>query len=304
MAGTDSTRETCEAALAALPAEVLVAVSGGVDSIALLEALVRTGRQPVVLHFNHGWRPESAREAEEVAAAAKRHGLRTVHGRARPGPRTEAAARAQRYAFFARAAQKLGRRDLVLAHHADDQVETFLLQLLRGSGAGARGMMSETMRAGLILHRPWLGVWKKEIVAYARARRLAWSEDSSNTDPRHLRNLVRRRLLPCLKRVGGPGAPQKLWRAAEIARAESEWLDTLCLPAAAQGELLVRELREAPLAQQRRTILRWLQARGVADIAFADVESVRGLLDPAGPARINLSRGKFARRRAGRIFIA
>jgi hypothetical protein len=66
---------------------------------------------------------------------------------------------------------------------------------------------------------------------------------------------------------------------------------------------MVRELRAAPLAQQRRTILRWLQARGVADIDFADVENVRRLLNATGPARTNLSRGTFARRRAGRIFI-
>jgi tRNA(Ile)-lysidine synthase len=301
MAGT---RSSCEAALVALPPEMLVAVSGGVDSVALLEALVRTGRRPVVLHFNHGWRAESAREAKAVATAARAHGLRILLGRARAGKRNEATARAQRYDFFERSARKLGLFDLVLAHHADDQVETFLLQLLRGAGAGARGMMRQTERGGLTLHRPWLGVWKKEIMAYARARGLVWSEDPSNADPRHLRNVVRRRLLPYLKRMGGPATSQKLWRTAEIARAESEWLDTLCEAAAAPTELPVRELREAPLAQQRRTILRWLQARGVADIAFADVENVRGLLHPAGPARINLSRGKFARRRAGRIFIA
>ena len=293
----------CEAALARLPGRLLVAVSGGVDSVALLAALIRAGRRPVVLHFDHGWRAESAAEAKAMRALARGHGLKIAVGKSRATQRSESAARAARYAFFARAAKKFGIADLVLAHHADDQVETFLLQLLRGAGAGARGMEPLARRGGLILHRPWLALWKKEIVAYARARRLAWSEDASNADTRHRRNLVRHRLLPYLRKIAGPETPQKLWRAAEIARAENDWLDALCTGLADRAELPVAGLRVAPLAQQRRTILRWLQARGVADVAFADVEAVRGLLENREPAKINLSRGRFARRRAGMIFI-
>jgi tRNA(Ile)-lysidine synthase len=293
----------CEAALEGLPEKLLVAVSGGVDSVALLAALVRAGRKPVVLHFDHGWRKESAAEAKAVRALAREHGLKIVVGKSPATKKNESAARAARYAFFVQAAEKAGTHDLVLAHHADDQVETFLLQLLRGAGAGARGMEPRARRGGLVLHRPWLALWKKQIVAYARARHLTWSEDASNADTRHRRNLVRRRLLPYLRKIAGPETPQKLWRAAEIARAENEWLDTLCCADAEGGELSVTRLRAAPLAQQRRTVLRWLQMRGIADVAFADVEAVRGLLEHRDPAKINLSRGRFARRRAGTIFI-
>jgi tRNA(Ile)-lysidine synthetase-like protein len=292
-----------EAALAQLPQDLLVAVSGGVDSVALLEALVRTGRRPVVLHVDHGWRAESAAETKAVAALARGHGLKFVSTRLRPAQKTETAARAARYAFFAKAAKKLGRRDLVLAHHADDQVETFLLQLLRGAGAGARGMDEVSTRGGLILHRPWLALWKKEIVAYARARKLAWSDDRTNADTRHRRNLIRHRLLPYLARLTGPETPRHLWRAAEIARAEGAWLDALCADHAGGLTLPVAALRAAPVAQQRRTLLRWLQARGIADVSFADVEAVRGLLARREPAKINLSRGRFARRRAGLLFL-
>ena len=274
------------------------------DSVALLESLVRTGRQPVVLHVDHGWRPESAAEAKQVRALAKKHGLKILVHKLRTTKRNEAAARAGRYAFFAEAAKKLRLRDVVLAHHADDQVETFLLQLLRGSGSSARVMEPETKRGGLVLHRPWLALWKKEIVAYARARKLSWSEDSSNADTRHRRNLIRKRLLPYLKKLTGTETPRHLWRAAEIARAENEWLDELCAPLANRRELPVAELRAAPLAQQRRTILRWLQARGIADISFTDVEAVRRLLTDREPAKVNLSGNRFARRRAGLIFIA
>jgi len=297
------TAPPCEAALAALPERVLVAVSGGVDSTALLEAVVRTGRKPIVLHVNHGWRVESAAEAQTVRAITKGHGLEIAETRLRSPKKTEASARAARYAFFAQAMRNFGLRDLVLAHHADDQVETFLLQLLRGAGAGAGGMAARSEQGGLVLHRPWLGLWKKEIVAYARARKLTWHDDSTNADPRHRRNFVRHRLLPKLARLAGPETPGNLWRAAEITRAESEWLDTLCSEMAKTPELSVRTLRAAPLAQQRRVILRWLQGRGIADVSFANVEAVRGLLDHREPAKINLSRGSFARRRAGLIFI-
>jgi tRNA(Ile)-lysidine synthetase-like protein len=298
----------CESALAALPESLLAGVSGGVDSVALLHALVRTGRKPVVLHFDHGWRAESRADAGWVRDLARRLGLKYVGGKMRNtaaaasrGPR-ETDAREARYAFFAQAANRLGLRDLVLAHHADDQVETFLMQLLRGSGAAGRGMDSVSARAGLVLHRPWLGVWKKEITAYARRHKLTWREDATNADTRHRRNLIRQRVLPYLQKQLGRQVVENLLRAAEIARAESEWLDSLCAAANAP-ELAAKNLRAAPLAQQRRTILRWLQRRGVKDISFADVEAVRGLLGKRIPAKINLGGGRFARRRSGKIFV-
>jgi tRNA(Ile)-lysidine synthetase-like protein len=302
---------SCEAALTPLPEALLVAVSGGVDSVALLHALVRTGRKPVVLHFDHGWRKESAADARFVRELAARLGLDYVGEKMRASPKKpasaqnhrEADARAARYAFFARAARRRHIHDLVLAHQADDQVETFLMQLLRGGGAAARGMDPVTRRDGLILHRPWLGLWKKEIVAYARRHSLAWREDATNADTRHRRNLIRRRVLPYLRRQISPHAPENLRRAAEIFRAESEWLDALCADAARQPDLSVKMLRAAPLAQQRRTLLRWMQRHGVKDLGFAEVELVRGLLEKTIPAKVNLSAGRFARRREGKIFL-
>ena len=131
----------CEAALASLPAQLLVGVSGGLDSMALLQALVAVGHKPVVVHFDHGWRRESGEDARFVRDWAKKLGLKFVAGKmSSRTPRREASARAARYAFFADTARKLEIADLALAHQADDQVETFLLQLLRGGGAGARGM--------------------------------------------------------------------------------------------------------------------------------------------------------------------
>jgi len=294
----------CESALIALPESLLVGVSGGVDSVALLHALVRTGRKPVVLHFDHGWRAESGADAASVRELARQLGLKYMGGKMRSSKNhRETDARTARYAFFAQAARRFRIPHLVLAHHADDQVETFLMQLLRGSGAAGRGMDSVSERGGLILHRPWLGVWKKEIAAYARRYKLTWREDATNADTRHRRNLIRRRVLPYLQSQLGKQVAENLFRAAEIARAESEWLDVLCAAAAKEPELSVKALRAAPLAQQRRTVLRWLQGRGVKNISFADVEAVRGLLENVSSAKVNLSVGRFARRRAGKIFV-
>ena len=296
---------SCESTLTALPQSLLVGVSGGVDSVALLHALVAVGRKPGVLHFDHGWRTESKADAEWVRKLAQKYGLKFIGAKMRltaRGPR-EADARAARYAFFAKVVRRLKIPHLVLAHHADDQVETFLLQLLRGAGASGRGMDSTSERDGLILQRPWLGIWKKEIIAYARKHKLAWREDSTNADTHHRRNLLRRKVLPYLQKQFGKQVAENLFRAAEITRAESEWLDTLCAKPAKERELSVKALCAMPLAQQRRTLLRWLQALGVKDISFADVESVRGLLEKAIPAKVNLSAGRFARRRAGKLFV-
>jgi tRNA(Ile)-lysidine synthetase-like protein len=295
----------CETSLKLLPESLLVGVSGGIDSVALLHALVETGRKPVVLHFDHGWRVESAADAEWVRDLAKQFGLKCVTGTMRKSlkPHREADARAARYAFFARMARRLKIPHLVLAHQANDQVETFLMQLLRGSGAAGRGMDPVSERDGLVLHRPWLAIWKKEIMAYARHHRLKWRDDATNADTRHRRNLIRRRVLPYLQKQISGKVAENLWRAAEIMRAESEWLDALCGEMAGRAELSVKTLRAAPLAQQRRTILRWLQNHGVKDIGFADVEAMRGLLEKTIPAKINLSAGRFARRREGKIFV-
>ena len=293
-----------EEALRALPEKLLAGVSGGLDSVALLHALVKVGRRPVVLHFDHGWRTESRADAAWVERLARKLGLKFVAGKAAARtPRTESAARTARYAFFTASARRLKIHDLVLAHQADDQVETFLLQLFRGAGAAGRGMDPLARQNGLVLHRPWLGVWRGEISAFARRERILWREDASNRDARHRRNLIRHRVLPYLQRTISPGVGENLWRAAEIAREESTWLDALCVAEAKGATLPVAKLRAEPTGWQRRTILRWLQARGVGDVGFTDVEAVRALLTREKPAKVNLAGGKHARRRAGKIFV-
>lgn len=293
--------------LTALPDRCLVGVSGGIDSVALIQALVAVGKHPVVLHFDHGWRAESRGDAAFVRALAKRLGLPFVTARARTSvKKTEQTARTARWDFFTRQAARLHCRDLVLAHHADDQVETFLLQLLRGSGSGARGMRPVSNRGVLTVHRPWLGVWRREIAAYAKREKLDWREDATNRDTGHRRNWLRHRLIPYLRRHVHAESPRALWRAAEILGAENEWLEewvAAAKPHPQEERLAVKALAALPLAHARRLVRQWLIAHGVADVSFEDVEAVRGLVLNRLPAKVNLAGAKFARRRAGYLFL-
>ncbi len=291
--------------LAGLPSPFLLGVSGGCDSCALLHAAVTAGLSPVVLHFDHGWRKTGAVESRFVRALAKCHGLSCVTGKApADAAHNESTARRQRWAFFRRAAKRLGIDRIVLAHHADDQAETFLLQLLRGTGSGWHGMAATSVQEGLTVHRPWLEVGRREIEAYARAEGLAWHDDPTNLDQGPLRNRLRHRLIPLLEAEFEPAVRARLGRAAEIQRANQEWLDALVAEEARAERLPVARLRALPVGHQRHLLRAWLRGRKIADLSFADIEAARGLLFRERPARINLSGGFHLRRQSGFMFIS
>ncbi len=268
--------------------------------MALLHALVTSGYRPIILHFNHGWRAESGSEEKFVQKIARHHRLTFWKGKAPASLlKTEQAARTARWKFFLAASKKFKCRDLVLAHHANDQTETFLLQLLRGSGAA--GMISPSERDGIRVHRPWLGVWRREIEAYAAREKIKWHEDATNQETRYRRNWIRHTLIPLLEKQVSPGVSTVLWRAAEIRSAELEWMESQV------GEitetLCVAELKSEPLALQRLRIKQWLEHHQIADVSFTDIEAVRGLINQVRPAKINLSQGHHARRTAGVLYL-
>ncbi|WP_178087607.1 tRNA lysidine(34) synthetase TilS [Methylacidimicrobium cyclopophantes] len=286
-----------------LPSRLLVGVSGGLDSCVLLDALVLSGKRPIVLHFDHGWRPESGEDAAFVGRLAASYGLPYRQEKAPSAARdSEAAARRERYDFFARASRSLGCCDLALAHHADDQVETLLLQLLRGGGTHARGMREFELRNGLRLHRPLLWIERKEMREYAKARNLSWREDRSNQDCRYLRNRVRHELIPFLEERFSRHARRALLRFCRVRIDEEEWMTGLVRQRAEEEGLSVVELRNAPVAEQRRWIHLWLRRRGVPDVSLADVESVRWLAsEPRGGKQLSLGGGWKAIRSDGAI---
>jgi tRNA(Ile)-lysidine synthase len=294
---------------------LLVGVSGGIDSVSLLHALLQQGhRKLTILHLDHRLRgPASTADARFVKALARRLNLPIISARADVDSLAhdqklslETAARQARYAFFAQAARQTRCRTLVLAHHADDQAETVLFNLLRGGASGLGGMRPRTLRqidgVKLEILRPWLAVWRSEIEAYAKREKIRYREDASNASPAHTRNRLRTRILPMLAEEFGRDIRQSLWRAAEVLAAQQEWLDqSLTLTG---EELPVPALRALPEALQRHTIHAWLRRMNIPQISFTLVESIRALLPPgASISKVNLPGAAHARRRAGRLFI-
>jgi tRNA(Ile)-lysidine synthase len=293
----------------------LIGVSGGRDSVALLHWLVQRGfRRLIVCHLDHGLRSTSDSDARFTEDLARSLGVECVTNAvdaravaAEAKLSLEAAAREMRYGFFAEVAAARGCPRVFLAHHADDQVETFLLQLLRGAGAsGLGGMPTLSMRpigrVELSIARPFLGVWRAEIDGYVADHALRFCEDETNAELHHTRNRIRHLALPALREAFGRDPREALWRAAELIRAEDDLLAAAPELRDLPAELDVSWLRGLPLALQRRVLHRWMRRGGVADVGFEEVEAARSLL-AGGTAKVNLPGGKCARRREKRLFL-
>ena len=278
---------------------ILVAVSGGADSVALLHVLQRLrplGLRLAVAHLHHGIRGATAdADAAFVRRLARRLDVpfieerRDVPRQARmAGISLEMAARAARYAFFARTAHQVGAAAVAVAHTADDQAETILLRLARGAGPqGLGGMEPVSRRDGLKIIRPLLTIHRAEIVAFLKNHRLRWREDASNRDPHFLRNRVRHEILPLLERRLNPQIRTALLRTAEVLREENAWLDELATDALgkcagpARPTLSAQQLAALPLPLRRRALRLWLMRAGLATgrLDFEAVDSVLNLLD-------------------------
>jgi tRNA(Ile)-lysidine synthase len=303
----------------------LVGVSGGRDSIVLLHCLFDLGyRKLTVCHLNHQLRGRSSqadsRFVEKLVATWNKKsvghvdfepGSADVRALAKRNKTSiETAAREARYSFFARVAKRRRCHTIFLAHHADDLVETFLINLFRGAGPTGLAAMREvsTRRiegVDLTIVRPLLSVWRDEIESYLRERLLKFREDASNKNLAPLRNRLRRRIIPYLEKTLGRSIRQNIWRTAMITADEENWIDNQ-LPVSADHDdhLSVKEFRGLFIPLQRRAILKWLRAQNVSEIGFEVVERVRSLLDPGSrTAKTNLPQDRHVRRRAGRLFL-
>lgn len=285
----------------------------------LLHQLIEQGyRRLVVCHLDHQLRGRaSTADANFVKRlAAKLHcefeiGRTDVAALARSSKQSvETAGRMARYDFFSRIARHRRCRTLFLGHHADDLVETFLMNLFRGAGpAGFGGMREVTSRrvsgTALKVVRPLLGVWREEIDAYVKAHRIEFREDVTNRNLGPVRNRMRGRVIPYVERQLGRKVRTTILRAALIAADEAEWLDGLVDAKQSEAEEMdAVKLRAQPRALQRRTIHKWLQGRGVGDLDFELIERVRALVEPdSTTAKTNLPRGRHVRRRAKKIFV-
>ena len=309
------------------------AVSGGADSVALLCLLLELrdelGIVLSVAHVNHKLRGQESDEDERfVAELAARHGLElhvceapVSSGENSEGdPPTdtriasgiEAAARDLRYGFFRRLAREARLSKIATAHTLDDQAETVLLRIFRGTGirglAGIhpRIVFEEQGQAFGEVVRPLLDFRRDALQEFLRERGQSWREDASNLDTDFLRNRARHRLLPLIADEFGEAAIEHMSELAEIARAEEEWWNQWAVgsgqwPASTQYPLPgtqcatpgleVRPLLALPLAARRRVVRAWLEANALeVSVSFRLIEEVLELAcGPAGKRR-NLGR--------------
>jgi len=295
-------RTIAEHRLLAPGSTVVVAVSGGIDSVALLDYLVsRTdlGLSLVVAHLNHCLRGgESDGDEAFVRQLAASHGLAIEVGRvdvrqlaAAQRLSLEEAGREERYRFFAGVAKRYGAAAIALAHHRDDQAETVLLRLLRGSGTAGLAAMPVRSADGICI-RPFLHLGRTEIEAYAQGKGLSFRTDSSNSDTGFLRNRVRHSLIPDLETYN-PAISRRLADTAALMAADEELLTAVVAlrwPAVAQcREGAVALSRDALLAEtsgMRFRIYRRALSEVKGDlrrIAFCHLQAIDRLLSGGPP---------------------
>lgn len=299
-----------------LPGErVVVAVSGGPDSIALLAVLCDlTSEMDLdlhIAHLDHGWRGRaSEKDAEFVRRMAIRRDLPVTVGRVPPSTWTgaagkqssrEALARDIRTRFLTETARQIGAHRVALGHTRDDQAETLMLRLLRGSGT--RGLAGIYPVVDGLIIRPLIDVRRREILTYLRAKHLRYRIDPTNHDTTYTRNRIRRRLLPLLERDFNPAVVDALSGAAELLRDEDAFLDAIARDeyarlevrsAGAGVELDAAGLGALPPALRRRVLRLAIDAsRGdLKRVTLRHVEQALALLQGSGTRRaVNLPDG-------------
>ena len=295
-------------------ARLCVGLSGGVDSVVLLDVLLALAPQYQwqisALHVNHQLSPHAGEWARFCRRLCRERGvpLRVVKVSVARGDSIEAAARDARYAAYrAQAAPHV-----VLAQHQDDQAETLLLQLLRGAGVKGLAAMpparADVLRPGLQVLRPMLGVTRCDIETYAAQHDLRWIEDESNTDSYYLRNFLRQDILPRIEtRV--PAYRATLARAAGQAAEAAQLLDALALQdgasALTEGTLAVSALAPLSAARARNLLRYFLASQGVRmPDARRLGEGLRQALDARIDARVCVSLGaQVLRRHRGMLHV-
>jgi len=300
--------------------KVLIAYSGGVDSTALLEVLLRLHEsyslRLALAHFNHMLRRAAADDEEFAAGQAQRHGLPFYLGRedirayaSEKGLNLEEAGRERRYEFLKSTAARVGANRIATGHTMADQAETVILRILRGTGPSGLGGISPSV-GGLII-RPLLDVDRDELDAWLRAEGILWREDESNRDRRFLRNRVRLDLIPYLKKDFEPSVVRQLGRLADICREEEAFLRGLDEKARGAKtptvdkdvSLDAAELAGLPVAAGRRMVRDFLRrAKGdLRRLSYFDIEAVRLLGEHK---EHSLPGGPVLRRDGGRIRVS
>ncbi len=305
---------------------LLIGVSGGPDSLCLLDICHRSGYAIIVAHFNHGLRQEADGEAAFVEQTARAMEVKFVSAKENVAEYAhsnklsiEEAARFQRYTFLFTQARLHGAAGVAVAHTADDQVETVLMHLLRGSGlSGLKGMafisQPNPWSQDIPLVRPLLSCWRTEIDQYCRDHGLHPVQDSSNQDSRYYRNRLRHELIPMLETYN-PQARKILWNTALTLSGDEEIVGEVvrsvwdgCLLEQGPGYLAFQRKGLLRLRQgvQRRLVRESLERLhpGLRDIDFETIERAKEyIISPPKTASVDLTAGIYLMFEAERIWI-
>lgn len=257
------------------PGVYVVAVSGGVDSMVLLDALYRHASHSdgfvklVVAHFEHGIRSDSDVDRQLVQARSLGYGLPFVYDRGKLGSAaSEATARQARYDFLQRVRIASGAQAIITAHHQDDALETAVLNMLRGTGW--RGLTS--LRSHHAIRRPLLTTPKSRLLTYARTLGIRWREDSTNQDVNHLRNYIRHIILPKFSEAERTTLLTHIRRMHKLHNdLEKELANHLHLHPKVD-ELDRQWFIMLPHKVAKEVMAAWLRARGIQDISYKKLD--------------------------------
>jgi tRNA(Ile)-lysidine synthase len=237
----------------------VIAVSGGVDSVVLLDILSKKpGLDLVVAHFDHGIRPNSIRDRRLVEKLAKEHKLQFVFAEGRLGPKaSEEKARNARYAFLNKVRRGRKAKAIITAHHQDDVLETAILNLIRGTGR--RGLTSLGNQENI--SRPLLNIPKSELISYAKSHNLSWHEDETNSDVSYKRNYIRHQLITKLS----PAERASLLRVINSMKVTNAQLDTqlASLLKTTNNQLDRQWFNSLPHAVAKEILIGWLRGNAI-----------------------------------------
>lgn len=262
----------------------MVAVSGGVDSVVLLDLLAKKPKlELVVAHFDHGIREDSAEDRMLVQKLAGHYGLPVVYRSGKLGPdASEATARDARYKFLRQVMSEHGARAIITAHHQDDMLETAILNMLRGTGR--KGLSSLVSTKELV--RPLLQWTKGDILAYAREHNLAWYEDSTNADERYLRNYIRKHIMSRFTAPDREDLLRRVENAGKINAQIDHLLEEDLAKQPAGDELDRGWYLQLPFSVAKEMMAAWLRRNGIAHFDRALLEHLVIAAKTAAPGKL------------------
>ena len=264
------------------PGKYVVGVSGGVDSMVLLNMLSKLlGVEIIVAHFDHGIRADSALDAKLVAKAAKAYGMTHESARGKLGANaSEDTARTARYKFLESVRAKHNAAEIITAHHQDDLIETALLNLLRGSGR--QGLVAMPLNKKIT--RPLLNIPKKDLLDYAQKNNIEWREDSTNQDVNYLRNYVRLNLIPKLTKQQRQDLLNNLDKLLQNHSLMNDLLTKLSDQISVGGKIDRQKFITLPLNLANELIVFWFKQLGLKDFDKKMVARVAMQIKTAQPA--------------------